>query len=535
MGRGQPAERRRRRRASCRRQQCPVGRRSRRVAEHSRRSSMPSRPCRAGRAHRRWPAAREAAAAVRRIGRRRGRRAAGRADQPPAPLAAPADTEHRTRRRRPAEHLPGRSARSRAATAWPRSTRWRPARRRGRAHHAAPRVPHAQGQLAHGRAERIRRSRAGRFEQVLNTWLADQKPATTTCARCRARRCTAFGRWVEDIAARRDGGWKAAMFRGPADALRTEGRAGAPSQLPEHRGAGRRRPKCRRSRPMRRLRRVDAPMPATSLERRSPSRSSVRPRSAVAAESRAAPRRRAPRAASTSAVELDAHDFGDRVAAVPTSTSSLRAAEPPPAAAEVSSFGATQVIRGQADVAELAARPSCRPIDAGRADFDVDPSRQPRRSPTAGARNHRRSISAASSAIAAAAGCRDRGSTRRPRSRRARRPGQGHRLAAHRHPALQRLPQRSRRVVAPARHRSGRVGAGTEPAGARFGRRPGACAGGQLRHGGLPRAVGHCARARRRAAAHRRCWPTARRSTARPSSKPPRKSAACCTSSPPAS
>jgi hypothetical protein len=44
---------------------------------------------------------------------------------------------------------------------------------------------------------------------------------------------------------------------------------------------------------------------------------------------------------------------------------------------------------------------------------------------------------------------------------------------AHRHPALQRLPQRGGRVVAPPGHRDQRVGAGDEPARARLHRGPG--------------------------------------------------------------
>ncbi|WBY03708.1 Hpt domain-containing protein [Ramlibacter tataouinensis] len=62
------------------------------------------------------------------------------------------------------------------------------------------------------------------MEQVLNTWLGDQKPASDDLRALAADALRGFGRWVEDIAARSDAAWKAAMFRGPADALRTEGR-----------------------------------------------------------------------------------------------------------------------------------------------------------------------------------------------------------------------------------------------------------------------------------------------------------------------
>ena len=62
------------------------------------------------------------------------------------------------------------------------------------------------------------------MEQVLNTLLADQKPASEDMRSLAADAVKGFGRWVEDIARGEDADWKAAMFRGPADALRTEQR-----------------------------------------------------------------------------------------------------------------------------------------------------------------------------------------------------------------------------------------------------------------------------------------------------------------------
>ena len=62
------------------------------------------------------------------------------------------------------------------------------------------------------------------LEQVLNTWLADQKPATAPMLQLSRSALEAFARWVEDIAARSDGAWKSGLFRGPADALRLENR-----------------------------------------------------------------------------------------------------------------------------------------------------------------------------------------------------------------------------------------------------------------------------------------------------------------------
>jgi len=62
------------------------------------------------------------------------------------------------------------------------------------------------------------------LEQVLNTWLADQKPSTEALRSLAGDALHGFARWVEDIAADSDGAWKAGMFRAPADALRTEQR-----------------------------------------------------------------------------------------------------------------------------------------------------------------------------------------------------------------------------------------------------------------------------------------------------------------------
>ena len=69
------------------------------------------------------------------------------------------------------------------------------------------------------------------MEQVLNTWLADQKPATHELLTLSGAAMTGFERWIADVAAHRDGGWKAGLFRAPADALRTEGRL-VPLELP---------------------------------------------------------------------------------------------------------------------------------------------------------------------------------------------------------------------------------------------------------------------------------------------------------------
>jgi len=62
------------------------------------------------------------------------------------------------------------------------------------------------------------------LEQLVNTWLADQKPISDALLGLCGEAMQGFGRWVEDIATGNDSHWKASMFRGPADALRTEGR-----------------------------------------------------------------------------------------------------------------------------------------------------------------------------------------------------------------------------------------------------------------------------------------------------------------------
>ncbi|MEP6790898.1 MAG: Hpt domain-containing protein, partial [Ramlibacter sp.] len=62
------------------------------------------------------------------------------------------------------------------------------------------------------------------LEQVLNTWLADQKPVTEALRSLSGDAVRGFGRWVEDIARGTDGDWKAGLFRTAADALRTENR-----------------------------------------------------------------------------------------------------------------------------------------------------------------------------------------------------------------------------------------------------------------------------------------------------------------------
>jgi chemosensory pili system protein ChpA (sensor histidine kinase/response regulator) len=69
------------------------------------------------------------------------------------------------------------------------------------------------------------------LEQVLNTWLADQKAANEDLRKLTREAMHGFGRWVEDIAQHTDAAWKAGSFRAPADALRLENRL-VPLALP---------------------------------------------------------------------------------------------------------------------------------------------------------------------------------------------------------------------------------------------------------------------------------------------------------------
>ena len=60
------------------------------------------------------------------------------------------------------------------------------------------------------------------FEQMLNSWLAEQRPASDDLISLAGSAMAAFGRWVEDITENNDAPWSAADFRHSADALRLE-------------------------------------------------------------------------------------------------------------------------------------------------------------------------------------------------------------------------------------------------------------------------------------------------------------------------
>ncbi|MBT2321344.1 Hpt domain-containing protein [Variovorax paradoxus] len=69
------------------------------------------------------------------------------------------------------------------------------------------------------------------FEQVLNTWLADQRPATPELLSGTRRALTDFAKWVEAIAASEPHGWQSAPFRSMAEALRTGEPLAAPTRI----------------------------------------------------------------------------------------------------------------------------------------------------------------------------------------------------------------------------------------------------------------------------------------------------------------
>ena len=62
------------------------------------------------------------------------------------------------------------------------------------------------------------------MEQLLNSWLAEQKPASDALITLSGQAMHGLGRWVEDIAGDDDARWSAPPFRQAADALRLQSR-----------------------------------------------------------------------------------------------------------------------------------------------------------------------------------------------------------------------------------------------------------------------------------------------------------------------
>ncbi|GAB2538435.1 hybrid sensor histidine kinase/response regulator [Simplicispira piscis] len=69
------------------------------------------------------------------------------------------------------------------------------------------------------------------MEQLLNAWLAEQKPMQPSLLNLANQALNGFGRWADDIAAGTAGAWQVQMFASVADAMRLEGTE-LPLQLP---------------------------------------------------------------------------------------------------------------------------------------------------------------------------------------------------------------------------------------------------------------------------------------------------------------
>src|SRR5690606_1087056 len=61
------------------------------------------------------------------------------------------------------------------------------------------------------------------MEQMLNAWLAEQKPMQPPLLQLSEKALQAFGRWADDIAAGNVGGWQVKSFSDAADAMRLHG------------------------------------------------------------------------------------------------------------------------------------------------------------------------------------------------------------------------------------------------------------------------------------------------------------------------
>jgi chemosensory pili system protein ChpA (sensor histidine kinase/response regulator) len=71
------------------------------------------------------------------------------------------------------------------------------------------------------------------FEQVLNTWLADQQPATPALLAATGKALRDFAQWVEAIAGGTPHAWQAGPFRAAAEAVRDGEAAPAPASVPD--------------------------------------------------------------------------------------------------------------------------------------------------------------------------------------------------------------------------------------------------------------------------------------------------------------
>ena len=184
------------------------------------------------------------------------------------------------------------------------------------------------------RSTRSRAARAWSLEQVLNTWLADQKPAGDDLRILAGEAMRGFARWTEDIAANNDGMWKAAHFRVSADALRTE-----------HRLVALALPKAEQP--------ALVEEPVIEIAEAAPAEEAapVRPQPTVIEVQAVNPAF----AATTTNLKLEPIvDVGEAQTMLDTVSFVSTSAEAAPPVAPPASFGATQVIRGEApEAAEL--------------------------------------------------------------------------------------------------------------------------------------------------------------------------------------
>ena len=365
---------------------------------------------------------------------------------------------------------------------------------------AAPRLPHAQGQLAHGRAEGVRRGGLGRASSSSTRSSPSSAPPS--------RRCSSSPTGCSAISAP---GSRTSPRIAPASATSARSRPRPPS-WPARAGA-------RAARPTSRCR---SACPPTC--RAAPISTSARP-------SPAPPRSRAADEAERPVVR--ARPVQPRPVGRARDRRRARARSPAPTPADASAmfdrFDDARSADAADDAHERGVRGRCRrrwstSISAARLTRRADPEpgaerrRGPRaRSDLAGCASISSSGEAGRAARADAAGAvdleidADAAQRGEPLERRAR---QGRRSAADRHSALQHLPQRGRRAVAPPHDRGRRMGDGAAPPGRRSADRAGAFARRQLGDGRLHRPLAARALARACARAHPGHRPRHRRRSA---------------------
>ena len=307
-----------------------------------------------------------------------------------------------------------------------------------------------------------------------------------TCAQLASDAMRGFARWTEDIAANNDGMWKANMFRAPADAMRTEHRL-VPLALPQDEPA---------SQPaefdvsVNESEAIEPAVPDHSEAMEAPSAELANPE----------PELQEAEPAEAEVIDAISFDF-DITAAVPAEPSQAPVAVDPaqPVALDISGrriaagfrLGPVSRRRGTASGGSARGASGNRryrlrePVGrcwTGGLCPTAPHRRRPLPSPAWSSRSPRpRANSTWIWPISVFLPSRRRRLRRGRRGagdqRADRRTGQGHRNVAHRHSALQRLPQRGRRMVPAARDRGRRVGTGVDASHSRLNGGPGPRAG----------------------------------------------------------